>query len=114
MPVTVTLPHPLATQLQTRANFKRISLGQMVVDMLVNTLQREAEDTALEEIVAQIKATPPNPASFRPATGSLLEALENAPDDPDFDLERWNREWSIVEAEMKAITRLNDIAEGLD
>jgi hypothetical protein len=48
----------------------------------------------------------------RPATGLLAEALKNAPHDPDFDLETWTKEWAAVEAEIKAITRANDIAEG--
>ena len=50
----------------------------------------------------EIKAEPPNPAAIRPATGSLAEALQNAPEDPDFDLETWTRQWEAVEAEMKA------------
>ena len=37
---------------------------------------------------------------------------QNAPDDPDFDLESWRQQWAAVEAEMKAITRANDMAEG--
>jgi cell pole-organizing protein PopZ len=73
----------------------------------------EADDApTLEEVVAQIKATPPNPAAIHPATASLADLLLDAPEDPDFDLERWTQQWAAVEAEMKAITRANDIAEG--
>ena len=50
------------------------------------------------------------PATFVP--GSLAEALQNAPHDPDFDLETWTRQWDAIEAEMKAIDRADDIAEG--
>jgi len=42
----------------------------------------------------------------------LAEALRNAPEDPDFDLAEWTAQWQAVEAEMKAITRANDVAEG--
>jgi len=62
--------------------------------------------------VAKIRAMPPNPHGIRPAAGSLAEALRNAPDDPDFDLASWSREWAAVEAEMKAMARADDIAEG--
>ncbi len=72
------------------------------------TIRNDPEMIALVE---QIKAEPPNPAAIRPATGSLAEALQNAPEDPDFDLETWTRQWAAVEAEMKAIDRANDIAE---
>ena len=63
-------------------------------------------------LVERIKATLPNPATIRPATGSLAEALRNAPEDPNFDLETWTRQWNSIEAEMKAIDQADDIAEG--
>jgi len=69
-------------------------------------------DPEMIALVERIKATPPNPATIRPATGSLAEALQDAPEDPDFDLETWTRQWDAIEAEMKAIDRANDIAEG--
>ncbi|MCP4538307.1 MAG: type II toxin-antitoxin system Phd/YefM family antitoxin [Chloroflexi bacterium] len=69
-------------------------------------------DPEMIALVERIKATPPNPATIRPATGSLAEALQNAPEDPDFDLETWTRQWKAIEAEMKAIDRADDIAEG--
>jgi prevent-host-death family protein len=69
-------------------------------------------DPEMIALVERIMATPPNPATIRPATGSLAEALKNAPEDPDFDLETWTRQWDAVEAEMKAIDRADDIAEG--
>ncbi len=62
--------------------------------------------------MAEIKATPPNPAAIHPATESLADLLENAPEDPDFELETWTKQWHGVEAEMKARDRTNDISEG--
>jgi prevent-host-death family protein len=69
-------------------------------------------DPELVALVERIKATPPNPAAIHPATASLAELLQNAPEDPDFDLESWTQQWQAIEAEMKAIDRANDIAEG--
>jgi hypothetical protein len=57
---------------------------------------------SLEEVVAKIKAMPAHPASFHPATQSLVELLSNTPHDPSFDEEAWNRDWAAIEAEMKA------------
>jgi hypothetical protein len=73
------------------------------------TIRNDPEMIALVE---RIKATPPNPAAIHPATASLAELLQNAPEDPDFDLETWTRQWEAIEAEMKAIDRADDIAEG--
>jgi prevent-host-death family protein len=69
-------------------------------------------DPELVALVDRIKATPPNPAAIHPATASLAELLQNAPEDPDFDLESWTQQWQAIEAEMKAIDRADDIAEG--
>jgi hypothetical protein len=30
----------------------------------------------------------------------------------DFDLAQWNTDWAAVEAEMRAMTRSDDLAEG--
>ena len=43
--------------------------------------------------------------------GNLADLLHAAPGDASFDLESWKRQWSVVEAELKAITRANDVAE---
>ena len=83
--------------------------GRTVPEVDPEAIRNDPEMIALVE---RIKATPPNPATIRPATGSLAEALQNAPENPDFDLETWTRQWDAVEAEMKAIDRANDIAEG--
>ncbi len=114
MPVTITIPDKLAKNLQTRAEIQQVSLAELIADLLTIAFAVEPDDDfpTPEEVVAEIKATPPNPANIHPATGSLAESLQNAPHDPDFDLESWNREWAKVEAEMKAITRANDVAEG--
>ena len=68
-------------------------------------------DPELAALVERIKATPPNPAAIHPATASLAELLQDASEDPDFDLESWTRQWAAIEAEIKAIDRADDIAE---
>ena len=55
-----------------------------------------------EEVVADIKRRGPGVPNVRKATASLADLLENAPHDPDFDLEEWKREWAKVEAEIEA------------
>ena len=54
-------------------------------------------------------------ASFRVRTvfpDEVLEEVRHLPEDPEFELETWRRQWSAVEAEMRALTRANDLAEG--
>ena len=112
MSITITLPDELETQLQQRAQAQNRSVEELALDLLTDAL--EANETYLtpEEVVVKIRATPPNPHSIRPARGSLAEALRQAPQDPEFDLVVWEREWAAVEAEMKALTRDNIKAEG--
>jgi hypothetical protein len=112
MPLTITLSDTLVTQLRPKAKAQKLSLQELVEGFLRHIIKADEPYPTPEEVVAKIQATPPNPANIRPATGSLAQALQNAPDDPDFDLERWTREWSMIENEMKAITHSNSIAEG--
>ena len=60
------------------------------------------EDRTLEEVVADIKKRGPGVPNFREATASLAELLANAPHDPDFNLEEWEREWAKIDAEIEA------------
>jgi hypothetical protein len=60
-----------------------------------------------EEVVADIKRQGPGVPNVRLATASLRELLENSPSNPDFDLEEWTREWTKIEAEMKAAEKLD-------
>ena len=76
-------------------------------------LSREPLAGLRTQLVERIKATPPVPGSFHPATGSLAEALAaSPPPDPDFDSEAWNRDWAKIEDEIRRINREDDIAEG--
>jgi len=68
------------------------------------SLQEENSPT-VAEVVARIKATPPNPAMITPPQGDLAEALRNSPDDPTFDLKTWEKEWATAESELKNINR---------
>jgi hypothetical protein len=70
------------------------------------------DEYTLEEAVELIRSTPPNHTQIRPATINLADVLQAAPSDPTFDLESWQRQWSEVEAELKSLTRANDVAEG--
>lgn len=112
MTLTLNLPKDLETKLKREAAARALSPEEYALDLLDNALEQENFPTP-EEVVAKIKAMPPDPEAIHPATGSLVEVLKNAPQEPtDFDLQQWNREWAAVEAEMKRITRENDIAEG--
>jgi hypothetical protein len=113
MSATITLPDNLMQRLQEEADSRQLSLDKLVATILDNTLaSRHNDQLRLQEIVAEIKALEPSQDSFHPATQSLADLLANAPDDPSFDLEEWNREWARAEAEIKAITRANTLAEG--
>lgn len=65
-----------------------------------------------QEVVAKIQRTARNPLQVRAATASLADMLRDAPVEVGFDPEKWQQQWSAVEAELKTITRANELAEG--
>lgn len=101
MSVTITLPPELETQLQRKAQAQNRLVEELALDLLTEALEVEEDFPTPEQVVARIQATPPNPHSIRPASGSLAEALRDAPNDPNFDLVLWEREWAAVEAEIQ-------------
>jgi predicted CopG family antitoxin len=110
--VTITIPDDLAGRLEAMARVQNQSVDDLILSLLKESASEEAFPT-LEEVVARIKATPPNPNNLRPAVGSLADYLARpVPPDPDFNLEEWQRQWDAVEAEMKAAERADEIAEG--
>jgi len=87
--------------------------GVPVADIIRKAVVQYLPATEEAAIVAGIPVLPPDPRNPRPAHGSLADALRAAaPENLDFDLAQWNRDWAAVEAEMKAVTRANDVAEG--
>lgn len=117
MSTTLTIPDDLAGRLRHKAQAQNRSVDELAAELLIKSLDTSV-DSELEELIARIKATPPNPAAIRPATISLADALSASlaaeGDDRDFNLDEWQHQWAAVEREMKAVTRANDVAEGRD
>ncbi|HEX9732734.1 MAG TPA: hypothetical protein VGG06_12195 [Thermoanaerobaculia bacterium] len=109
MSLTITLPRTLETELQSAADARDWSVEQLALYILAHALEANRTPSP-EEVVAEIRAAPASAAPV--SSGSLAEALQNASEDPDFELETWRHEWFRVEAEMKALSRANDVAEG--
>jgi len=51
------------------------------------------------------------PSQVRPPTADPADVLSATPADPCFDLESWNRQWSVVEAELRAMRPSQVVAE---
>ncbi|RRR73977.1 MAG: hypothetical protein EI684_07985 [Candidatus Viridilinea halotolerans] len=128
MTTTITLPETLARQLAQRAATERLSVETLAIAFLTFALHEERleesaeerssldEDPELLALIASIKAMPPNPANIIPARGNLadvLRALESV-EDPDYDLDAELAALDTAEAELRAIDRANDVAEGRD
>ena len=111
MMITIELPVFVEENLREAASLQRVSPEKLAAQILEDAFQPKVFQT-LEQVVEHAKRLPRDPNNIRPATASLKELLENAPVDPDFDLEKWQQEWAKVEEEMKAISRANSIAEG--
>jgi len=110
MAITITLDDDLVAALETRAKKHQLSVEQFAISILTEAVD-QYESITPREAVTRIQATAPNPSQVRPASANLADVLNAAPGDPCFDQESWKRQWSIAEAELKAITRANDIAE---
>lgn len=108
MSLTITLGDDLSARLQQQAEQQRVPAEQLAVDILENSL----EMLSLPEVVKQIQATPASSNPVAPATVSLAELLQAAPNDSEFNLADWNRRWAEIEAEQKAVLRANTLAEG--
>lgn len=111
MATTITLPDTLETELQQRAQTQQRSVEDVALEILHEAF---AETTlpSLDAVVAKIKSTEPNSHNIRSAQGSLADVLRRADSSQDFDLDQWNKEWAVVEAEMRTVERADDLAEG--
>ena len=110
MAITITLDDDLVAGLEHKAKKQQLSVEQVAISILTEAVEGAESVTPLEAVM-KIQGTAANPAQLRPATANLADTLRAAPGDPCFDLESWNRQWSVVEGELKTITRANDVAE---
>lgn len=113
MTIMVKLPSSVETSLRKEARKQRVSPETLAAHLLEDALAAETFPTP-EEVVAKIQSLPSEPLDLQPAMKALQEILETDPEGVDFDLEAWTQEWEKVEEEMKAVTRANSAAEGLD
>lgn len=125
MTTLIALPDDVAVQLQHQAAIRNRSVEALAIEYIVAALDEQTaapadaqitldDDNELLEIVARIKAMPPNPANIIPAQGNLaavllvLEAIEI----PGYDLEAEIAALRAAEDELREINRADDIAEG--
>lgn len=85
--------------------------GEAVLVTFVSDANPGAEPT-VEDVVAKIAAMGPNPHTYTPPTSSLAELLADAPNEEPIDADQWDRQWSVIEAEIKARDLADDRAEG--
>ncbi len=122
MTITITLPDYLTAQLQRRAADEHRSVEALALTYIETGLMQTApppSGTSKEELahdpeilalVARIKATPRNPVRVIPSQQKLAELLAvmvvGEPDQTLLDA------LDAAEAELRAINRADDIAEG--
>ena len=130
MTTSVKLSASVAERLQTQAAKVHLPLDTLVERMLIDSLpvyetngfhataDQLADDDSLtlEEIVAMIKATPPNPNAIHPATKTAAELIAELEADPpeasDITPDEWDRLWAAFEAELKAADYAAALSEG--
>lgn len=110
---TVVIPEDYAKVLSVGKPVRVILLLEDNHDQNGHQAEPTSGFSSLEELVAEIKQMPPNPANITPASGLLGKHLaELAQDyDPTFDTDAWLSEWDRVEAEMKKASLANEAHE---
>lgn len=130
MTTSVKLSAPVAERLQTQADKVHLPLDTLVERMLIDSLPVyetngfHATDAplvdddfpTLEEIVAMIKATPPNLNAMQKGEkfgdmAYIQSLLDNPPTDT-MTVAEWEEYWPSFEQELKELDRAQDLAEG--
>jgi hypothetical protein len=126
MTVTVTLSENIAERLEAHAAEFHVSLDALVEKLLTDALpvvetngvHTAADDdlSSLAEVVAMIKATPPNPDALHPATKSVDELIADLQTNPPPDelltfAEMWPL-WQAFEQELKAMDQADAMRDG--
>lgn len=127
MTVTVTLSENIAERLEAHAAEFHLSLDALVEKLLTDALpvvetngvHATADDDAipsLEEVVAMIKATPPNPDAIHPATKTVAQLIAEFEANPPSDelltfAEMWPQ-WQAFEQELKAMDQADAMRDG--
>lgn len=126
--ITLTLPDAIVAQLERQVKQRNISLDDFAltlfreallveaVDALPSAEQQQDSALALEALVAQIKATPPNPAMIIPPTQSLAEVVAywqaQPVEDTDIMPDAWDHLWAEFEREQKILDQADALTEG--
>ena len=67
----------------------------------------------LEEVADEIRSLDPNPANVIQPTKSLASLLADVAFETPIDSVAWNRQWAVIESEMKTRDLADDRKEGL-
>jgi hypothetical protein len=115
MATLITLPDELSERLKPQAANQHMDLDAYVIELL-NRLSNQPATIVfvepIETIVARIKALPPVAPKLYPGTYTLTHTLAHFVEDATFDAADWDRQWAVVEAEIKTISRVDRLAEG--
>ena len=111
MAITITLDDDLVAGLENKAKNQQLSVEQFAIGILKEAVE-EPESDSLQEFIARIRATPPNPSldqTRHRESGRLADCLTRRSLFRSGELEA-----SVGgrRSRAKAITRANDVAEG--
>ncbi len=90
--------------IRNRIAASRHAQQRSVEDVALEILHEAFAETmlpSLDAVVAKIKSIAPNHHNLHSPQGSLTDVLRRTQSLQDFDLDRWNKEWAMVEAEMR-------------
>lgn len=128
MTVTVTLSERLSEHLQAHADKFHLSLDALVEKLLVDALPvvetngfhlSPADDDlpSLEEVIAKIKATGPNPDAIergdKVGDMAYIQSLLDNPPTDTLTVAEWEEYWPAFEQELKELDQARAVAKGL-
>lgn len=130
MTTTVTLSTPICKRLQKQVDKIDLPLDDLVERMLTTSLPAYETNgfhavydeptnddfPTLEQVVAMIKATPPNPNAMKPGEkfgdmAYIQSLLDNPPTDT-MTVEEWEEYWPAYEQELNELDYAQEVAEG--
>ena len=110
MLITVQLPDAIGAKLKNKSAELNIAVADLLSNWVSQRLNEENSAPTLIQVVAQIKSTPVNENLVKHPDQSLADLLASTYPE-NFNSDQWDRDWAMIEADLKQQYRTDEKAE---